>query len=351
MSSRYVELPVSAATAYAQLQSAALAVELSRDVSHLHGSFSTKQVKGTRQWYFSFREPDQRLRQIYVGPDNEQVRALVAKAREEPPMDRLRPLARAAIALGCTPVQRKHLSVVLRVNEYGFFRAGGVLVGTHAYLAYANQLAVRWVGSEQTADVDLAHAGRNISVALPANVRAQPHSALTTMDGGFLPIVQYRGSAGASYRHPTEPEFQIDFLTPRSGDDDEPITIENLDVALQPLRFMEFSLEDRQQATLFDPTGRCVVISIPAPARYAVHKLLIVGEREGRYRAKVSKDLAQVASLLEYFAANDPEAPRLAWQDALSRGPGWRKRALQGRKALPANVRAWAEDMLPSPLG
>ena len=83
MPSRYVELPVSAATAYARLQSAALAVELSRDVSHLHGSFSTKLVKGTRQWYLSFREPDQRLRQIYVGPDNEQVRTIVAKAREE----------------------------------------------------------------------------------------------------------------------------------------------------------------------------------------------------------------------------------------------------------------------------
>ena len=112
---------------------------------------------------------------------------------------------------------------------------------------------------------------------------------------------------------------------------------------------MEFSLEDPQQATLFDPTGRCVVVNLPSPARYAVHKLLIVGEREGSYRAKVSKDLAQVASLLEYFAAHDPEAPRLAWQDALSRGPGWRKRALQGKKALPVRVRAWIEEMLPSP--
>ena len=82
MPQRFDELPVSAATAYAQLQSAALGVEPARDVSHLHGSFSTKQVKGTKQWYFSFREPDQRVRQIYVGPDNEQVRALAASAPE-----------------------------------------------------------------------------------------------------------------------------------------------------------------------------------------------------------------------------------------------------------------------------
>ena len=132
MPARFIDLPVAAATACAQLQTAALAVELSRDVSHLHGSFSTKQVKGSRQWYFSFREPDQRVRQIYVGPDNEEVRSRVDRAREPGPMQQLTPLARAAVALGCTPTQRKHISVILRLSEHGFFRAGGVLVGTHA---------------------------------------------------------------------------------------------------------------------------------------------------------------------------------------------------------------------------
>ena len=79
MPRRYTELPVAAATAYAQLQTAALGFELSRDVSHLHGSFSTKRVKGTVQWYFSFREQE-RVHQIYVGPDSDAVRALVEKA-------------------------------------------------------------------------------------------------------------------------------------------------------------------------------------------------------------------------------------------------------------------------------
>jgi hypothetical protein len=346
MPSRFVELPVSASTAYAQLQSAALAVELARDVAQLQGSFSTKQVKGTLQWYFSFREPDQRVRQIYVGPDNDDVRRLVARAREAAPLERLKPLARSALALGCSPTQRKHLGVILRINEFGFFRAGGVLVGTHAFLSYANQLGVRWTGSDQTADVDFAHAGRNISIALPATVRAQPHSALVTMAEGFLPLVQYRGAAGASYRHPNEPEFQIDFLTTRIADNDDPIEIEHLDVALQPLRFMEFSLENIQQATLFDPTGRSVVVSLPEPARYAVHKLLIVGERSGQHKAKVSKDIAQAASLLEYFDMADPDAVRAAWADALGRGPGWRKRALEGKRALAAVERSLASRLL-----
>ena len=336
MPQRYTEQPVATSTAYAQLHTAALGIEFDRDVSHLNGSFGTKTVKGSLQWYFSFRDIDQRVRQLYIGPDTEAIRQLVHKARTAEPRARLRALARSANVLGCLPAQRKHLGVILRLSEYGFFRAGGVLVGTHAFLSYANQLGVRWTGGEQTTDVDFAHAGRNISIALPATLKAQPHTALTTMEEGFLPLVQYRGSAGASYRHRDEPEFQIDFLTPKTADNDDPIRIDHLDVALQPLRFMEFSLEAVQQATLFDSTGRAVVVSLPAPERYAVHKLLVIGERTGAFRAKISKDLAQAASLIEYFRDTDPETLQDAWADALARGPGWKKRALEGLRALQA---------------
>ncbi len=334
MAPRYVAQSIATATAYAQLHTAALGLEFDRDVSHLNGSFGTKTIHGSLQWYFSFRDVDQRVRQVYVGPDTDEVRGLVQRAGAARPQERLRPLARSASALGCIPTQRKHLSVILRLNEYGFFRAGGVLVGTHAFLAYANQLGVRWESGEQTADIDFAHAGRNISIALPANIQAQPHTALTAMEAGFLPLVQYRGTAGASYRHRDEPEFQIDFLTPKTGRSDEPVTVESLDVALQPLRFMEFSLEDVQQATLFDPAGRAVVVTLPAPERYAIHKLLVIGERQGAFKAKASKDMAQAASLIEFLRDTDPDAVREAWEDARGRGPGWTRRALEGRRAL-----------------
>lgn len=71
--------------------------------------------------------------------------------------------------------------------------------------------------------------------------------------------------------------------------------IENLDVALQTLRFMEFSLEGIQQTMLFDPTDRCVV-NLCAPQPHAVHKLLMIGERAGVFKAKVSNDLAQAGT-------------------------------------------------------
>jgi hypothetical protein len=91
------------------------------------------------------------------------------------------------------------------------------------------------------------------------------------------------------------------------ADNDDPIVVENLDVALQPLRFMEFSLEQVQQATLLEATGCGVMVTLPAPERYAVHKLLIIGERTGAFKAKVSKDLAQATALIAYCAERDTE--------------------------------------------
>ncbi len=38
--------------------------------------------------------------------------------------------------------------MIRRLSEYGFFRAGGVLVGTHAFLSYGNLLGAHCTGLE-----------------------------------------------------------------------------------------------------------------------------------------------------------------------------------------------------------
>jgi len=156
---RFNELSLTAQTAYAQLFDATLASELSRSVASLRGSFAKKTVKGRDYWYFQFTDLGGTLRQFYVGPDSDLLRPLVAeskKAKDQP----LLPLARSALALGCTPVLARHFRVIRRLSEYGFFRSGGVLVGTHAFLAYGNLFGVRWGEASRTQDVDLAHAAQ-----------------------------------------------------------------------------------------------------------------------------------------------------------------------------------------------
>ena len=71
--SLHVDLALSAQTAYAQLADVAMSLEVDRGMSHLHGSFSCKTVQGVAYWYFAYRDLDGRVRQLYVGPDNEQI--------------------------------------------------------------------------------------------------------------------------------------------------------------------------------------------------------------------------------------------------------------------------------------
>jgi Uncharacterized conserved protein len=106
-----------------------------------------------------------------------------------------------------------------------------------------------------------------------------------------------------------------------------------LNIPLQPLKFMEFSLENIQHAALFS-TGNAVLINVPHPARYALHKLLVYGEREGAFAAKSSKDLQQAASLLAYYREHGTWDIDEAWTDLVSRGKGWVRRALQGVEAM-----------------
>jgi hypothetical protein len=329
---RYVELPLSAQTAYAELFDQSRAAELHRSVAHLNGSFASKSVKGREYWYFAYRDIDGAVRQLYVGPDDERVRALIARFREQAPRP-LGPMAKAAVALGCAAAVPRQFRFVRRLGEYGFFRAGGVLIGTHAFVSLGNALGIRFADGAATLDVDFAHAGGNISVALPANVKVDVHKAIDSLEMGFLPITELQGGEGGTYLNPADPELRLDFLTPMTRASDKVVRVENLNIALQPLKFMEFALENVHQAALLAEEG-AVVVNVPAPARFAVHKLIVHGERAGSFRTKATKDLLQAAALIEFLADHRSEDLEDAWRDAMSRGPGWSKRSIQGRDAL-----------------
>ncbi|MBI5436123.1 MAG: nucleotidyltransferase domain-containing protein [Nitrosomonadales bacterium] len=328
---RFIELSLSAQTAYMELLNQAQMQELARSAAHLNGNFAVKQVKGHTYWYFAYRDIDGAVRQLYVGPDEERVRNLIERFREDKPREIL-PLVRSAMALGCDSVVPQHFRVVRRLSEYGFFRAGGVLVGTHALLCIGNSLGIRFTDGARTLDMDFAHAGRNISLALPSNIRVDVEKALDSLEMGFLPISAFHGGGGGTYLNPKNPEFRLDFLTPISRKGGS-IRITNLNVALQGLKFMEFSLEEATQAVLLCNEG-AVVVNIPSPPRFAIHKLIVYGERKGEFRLKAHKDLLQAAALIEYLSAHRTAELRLAWEDALSRGAGWRKRAMEGFAAL-----------------
>ena len=345
----YAELDLRAQTAYAQLYDAALSAEHFRSIADLKGSFNSKTVKGTRYWYYQYKEPSGKLHQVYVGPDNDAVAALRERKSAAAATQSLGRLARSAATLGCAEISFKHARVLSRLCEYGFFKAGGVLIGTHAFLAFGNMLGIRWPGADRTEDVDFAHAGKSLSIALPTDLRIETDGAIDSLNMGFLPTSSLAANRGGTYLNPNEPTFRLDFLMPRSRDGEKPFHHPKLGVYMQPLPFIEYSLENLKQAVLFSGET-AILVNVPDPARYALHKLIVYGERSGEFRTKGVKDLQQSAALLSFLAARYPSDVDKAWKDLVSRGKGWRARVRVGLDALCERFPALhAEKLLPLP--
>ena len=332
MASLFTQLALSAQTAFAELLDAARVRELSRSISSLHGSFAHKTVKGREYWYFAYRDLDGSTRQLYVGPDAPRLRALMDADRPSDQTDLL-PQARSALALGCAGVVPRHFRIIRRLSEYGFFRAGGVLIGTHAFVSLGNLLGVTFSEASRTLDLDFAHAGKNVSLALPSTIKVDVQQAIDSLEMGFLPMIELDGQRSGTLANPREPDFRIDFLTSAARERVKPIFLPDLNIPLQPLSHLEFILEAPEQSLILGSEG-AVVVNVPAPARLAVHKLIVSSLRSGTGRAKASKDIAQAAALIQVLADSDPAALRTSWKDALGRGPKWKKRAQDGRQRL-----------------
>jgi hypothetical protein len=324
----YTSLSTAAQTAYASLASASRLEDV-RTVAELPGSFSKKLVKGNEYWYYQTPDLTGKQIQIFLGCATDELTELIALHRSgDDKKVHLRQLTRQAIAAGCPAIVPAHAKIIERLSDAGFFQAGGILVGTHVYMAYQNYLGIRWQSAAQTVDLDFAHAGRNVSVAIPSDVTMDMGSEIEALKMGFVPVKSL-----TTYVKSDEQDLQIDFVTCRHRGGDTPVLIKALNVTMQPLKFMEFSMEAPIQVTLLAQRGP-ITVNAPPPEKYALHKLLVYGERPQNMRVKATKDLNQAASLIDYLAKNDSELLSQAWRGLISRGPGWRSRAIEGLKAL-----------------
>jgi hypothetical protein len=224
--------------------------------------------------------------------------------------------------------------VVAALAAAGVFRLRGVLVGTVAYLTYAAMLGIRLPAAVmQTGDVDVAQFA-DVSAAVgdttqpmaevlrevDASFRAMPH-----LDANR--IVGYAAASG----------LRVDFLTPNRGrETEQPQNLPALGTDAQPLRFLDFLIRDPVPAVLLHGTG--ILVSVPAPQRYALHKL-IVARRRREGDAKREKDLFQAQALLDAMVRRRPHELRAAWVEAFGRGKAWRRLLGEGLGLLHPSTR------------
>ncbi len=294
------------------------------------GTFVVKHVRGRRYWYLQHGAAKGRA-QTYVGPETPALLERIAKYRNNQAERRDRSeLVRMLTRAGGLPRPLPAIGQVLSaLSSAGIFRLRGVLVGTVAYQTYAAMLGVRLPAAMvQTSDIDLAQFA-DVSVAVgetttPAlEILRQANPSFRAVPHLVPPFsVSYAASNG----------LRVDFLTPNRGRDTEvPRPLLAFGTAALPLRFLDFLIRDPEDAVLLHEAG--VLVSVPTPERFAIHKL-IVAQRRRAGDAKRAKDLRQADLLLDVLVRGRPGGLASAWREATGRGKTWRRLAEDGLAEL-----------------
>jgi len=199
-------------------------------------------------------------------------------------------------------------STVLHIlADVSVFRAGGVLVGTEAFSCLANMLGVTFdKESLRTADIDVVH---DTNIPIVIDERPDENDLLVRLraaDPAFfaVPGLDPR-DASTSFRVRGR-DLGVDFLTPdRShGRNTKPVRLMHLGIAAQPLYGLDYLIEDAVDAVVVGGSG--IRVNVPAPARFAFHKLWVSTSRPVSEAAKSRKDVRQAEGILEVLADDRP---------------------------------------------
>jgi hypothetical protein len=320
-------IPLTLQTLYQDL----LQAHLDRAPEAMTGAPHLRRVDAKSFWYVTVRSPGGAHRQRFVGPDDKRTRARIERwreAREDARAFRAAASEKsAALRAARLPALDMMTGKVLRaLAEAGAFRLGGVLVGTHAFRLYDLELGAR-VSSKTTAvtaDVDVASfeklslsVGDRSEPALPEVLRALDLDPVGSLDRGKP--TRWRTRRG---------DFVLDFLAPSFEEAEGPRRLEALGLWAQGLHFLNFLIRDPIPAVALYREG--VLVQIPRPERFAVHKLIVAARRQGQ--AKARKDLAQAQTLIEVLAEVRPHELKSVYREALKEGSAWRNAIVSSLK-------------------
>ena len=320
-------------TTYAELVQRCAATAF-RDAFTEDGAFTSKTIKGKRYWYFQQSSNKGRV-QRYVGPETPDLLEHISQHKQSRDDERER-RALVSTLVRSFALQRpvpEIGNIIAALAKAGIFRLRGVLVGTAAYQTYSAMLGAR-LSMLQTGDVDIAQF-KNVSVAVGEKT-LPVLEVLKEIDKTFRPIPHINDERNAT-SYITKGGLGVDFLTPNEGPDtDVPQRLPAFQTDAEPLRFLDYLIHNPEPAVVLHDAG--VFVLVPAPERYAVHKL-IVSRRRPAGTAKQEKDLKQSAALLELLAQKRPYELKAVWKEAFQRGKTWRQLLSEGLSQLPAAIR------------
>ncbi|MFV1985615.1 MAG: GSU2403 family nucleotidyltransferase fold protein [Thiohalomonadales bacterium] len=303
------KLPDNTALLYSELlQQCAASLPVDKGISYI-----TKTVGGKVYWYLELVVGKQK-RQVSLGRDSEDLRTQIeaqktlVKQSEENTENRQRLVAMLTKGGVANPSSTE--ARVLEVLERaGVFLAGGVLIGSHAFSLYGNLLGMQWSGATmRTQDMDVACSH------IPVGISRQDTPLIEVLKNagmGFFEVPALDRKAPSTMYKIYGQEFHVDMLTPLHGAPNKhPVYLSHIKAYADPLRFLDYLLEDTLPAVVVAKAG--IIVNVPDPSRFALHKLVVSVRRSAREHNKAIKDIKQAQQLLTVLINERPGEVMLA---------------------------------------
>jgi hypothetical protein len=275
----------------------------------LEGRFVKVPVKGKDYWYFDLPTPEGDKRR-YVGPHSDQEVTKRVQAHKEIKDDlreRRRLVGTLKRSAGLQGPDTFAGDTTKALAEAGLFRLRAVLIGSVAFSTYAGLLGVRLPSSAmQTGDGDFA---QDFAISAEVGDSLPPVlEVLQSVDRSFHAVTHHADKAKVvSFQNAKG--YRVEFLTGNRGSDDhtgKPSPMPALGVAsAENLRVLDYLIYEPVRTVLLHREGVSVIV--PAPERYAVHKLIVASRRLTDAIGRAKRDKEPPASLAALTGARgDP---------------------------------------------
>jgi hypothetical protein len=309
MPSLFTKQPMALQIAFAELKRQSL--EQRRLLIGTPGSVVVRTNAGRRFLYRDYYDPLGKKAGDYIGPeDDAAAQARAAEIREQIALaNGLLEEASLLVKNGYVRVEPRTNAILAALANNDLFRAGAVLVGSHAYGALLNELGAR-AAATGTEDVDVARAKR---LELPSEAKSFK-AMLDESRVPLQPVPQLDPKRPpTSFKPPGRDRLRVDLLMPTDGSAIKILSVPELAAYATALPFLRYVTDDPLPGLVIGRSAM-VPVNLPRPERLAWHKMLVSQIRH-ETSEKAPKDIEQAATLVAILAESAPESLEGAFAD------------------------------------
>lgn len=290
---------------------------LSELVHGTSGAYITQKSSNLTYWYFQRTDPVSGERtKIYLGPDKgengERIRRLKKNLEEYRNFGKLEQFTQRVGVLRKfyalpTNLEAKTLIVL---EKAGIFSNGGVLVGTHAFRSFGLVLGYDLRDNTRTTDIDL-FGTRTIRLS---KTKLEEMASVITNNLSLQPLPTLDKKQRSNAFNIEKSDLKLEILTDIVHSESNPESLKSmlsLPFYAQPLELQDYLTKNAIPAVI--PVNEGILVNVPDPARFAVHKLWLKSQRRDSFKSR--KDLAQAGSIISVMEIHEPDKLEQAMSD------------------------------------